>query len=98
MEELWGIFIGIKFAVQHEYRRLNVESDSKVVVEAIRDGGKKNFNNNSLVRKIRSWLDKFDVVDIKHIHREANKCAHLLATAGKNSKDGTSFFLEVPSW
>ncbi|XP_058759648.1 uncharacterized protein LOC131632954 [Vicia villosa] len=87
--KLWGILIGITLAHQHGYLKLEIESDSQMVVNLVINGRLKNRGNCSLVRQIVAWMDKFEVVKIHHVFREANKCAHLLAMEGSYGREET---------
>jgi CBS-domain-containing membrane protein len=53
---MWGMYLRLNFAHQHEIRKLNVESDSKVLIDTVTK--KNNFNANipTLVRRIRQLL------------------------------------------
>ena len=63
---------------------LVVEMDSLVAVDLVSSLSTVNVFLRSLVNDCRLLLEKFDRVSIKHIFKEANKCANIL------TKDGCS--------
>jgi ribonuclease HI len=64
------------------FTNVEVSIDSKVVVQAIHSGRVQGAIGYSLIKRIRSMLDKDWNVEIMHEYREANKCADALARIG----------------
>jgi len=86
------IYIGIYMARRQGIAHLQVESDSKVLVDMII--GKCNINGNvpTLIRRIRDLKNMSWQVQINHIWREANRLVDWLA---KFSLSLDSFDLHV---
>ena len=61
---------------------LEIEMDSLVAIDLILAVHPANVFLRSIVADCRCLLEKFEGVSIKHIYREANVCADLLAKAG----------------
>jgi hypothetical protein len=61
---------------------LEIEMDSLVAIDLILAIHPANVFLRPIVSDCRYLLEKFEGVSIKHIYREANMCADLLAKAG----------------
>ncbi|XP_058742462.1 uncharacterized protein LOC131614950 [Vicia villosa] len=96
MAEIWSIYIGLKLVGDLGYKRVEVETDSSKAVECISKGGNVNMAAGSLVNQIKNLM--FDIVDMHHNYREANKCANLLAHEGKKVLGDTIFYGDIPPW
>lgn len=57
MVEIWGVFEGLKFTVACGYSKVEINIDSKKVIDAINMAGK---------------IPKYHVVGLVHIFREVN--------------------------
>ena len=62
--------------------KLEVEMDSLVAVELINSITTPNVFLSSIVTDCRYLMESFEHSSLKHIYREANGCADLLAKAG----------------
>ncbi|MED6199315.1 hypothetical protein PIB30_119166 [Stylosanthes scabra] len=90
--ELMGILKGLEMAWSLEIRRLEVEADSKDVIESINDTHQDSTCHNYILKQIRSYKDRSWQITFNHIFREANKCANWLANEGTKSGNGFTFF------
>jgi ribonuclease HI len=54
--DMWGMYLRLDFAHQHGIRKLNVESDSKVLIDTVTKKNNINANIPTLVRRIRQLL------------------------------------------
>lgn len=77
--EIWGILDGLRLAKKLNLNNITIESDSLAAVQVIlsTDSGGEGVCN--IVQQIRSFLSGRWNVKLKHIYREANKCADWLA-------------------
>lgn len=69
--------------------RLIVEKDSTLVTNMLRNTGKDHGTLNNSVYDYRFLLAKLDF-KVRHVHREGNKCADMLANG---AIEGTSLIL-----
>jgi ribonuclease HI len=93
MAKLWGIYERLHMARRGGVEKLELRSDSQVIVQSLQD------NNNgsiimgcALMMRIRDLLtDSWDV-KIMHVFREANRCADMLANKGSEGNHEIEFF------
>lgn len=98
MAELWSVYEGIKFAKARGCTRLEVESDSDIVVKQIQTSGIGGFEGWKLLKKIKSMIhDTGWEVRVVHIYREANKCADALAALACDQRVPMLLFPSVPN-
>ncbi|CAI8590821.1 unnamed protein product [Vicia faba] len=98
MAEIWSIFVGLKLVDTLGYVKVEVETDSKTVVDSVMQRDNKKLVTCNLVLQIRSLMAKFEVVELHHNFRETNKCVNILAKEGKSLKGDTIFYQEIPRW
>ena len=79
MAELWGVYYGLVVAWEKGIRRLEVETDSKVVVEFLTTGIGDTHPLFFPVRVCHGFLSRNWLVRIVHVYREANCLADGLA-------------------
>jgi ribonuclease HI len=90
--ELRALKDGLKLAIDLGIFNLEIEMDSLVAVELANSITTPNIFLNTIVTDCRSLMERFDLCSLKHIFREANGCADLLAKAGcAQSSDFLSF-------
>lgn len=80
--EAWGLLEGIRFASTLALDSLEIECDSKVIVDSVSDRCLICPEIATIVGAIRSHLASFHCWRIKHIWSEANRCADCLACLG----------------
>lgn len=77
--ELWGILNGLKMAWNGGFRKVHVETDSKLVVDLIQKTLAPHHPLFSLVSQCQGYLDRNWDIRLLHIFREANYVADSLA-------------------
>ncbi|MCI24591.1 putative non-LTR retroelement reverse transcriptase [Trifolium medium] len=98
LAELWGVFEGLKIARNLKFSAVELNVDSREVVNVIRGEGGGNLQGSALVYKIRRLLKKLDwEVVVHHSYREANQCADALANIGVSSRIRSRFFETCPT-
>jgi ribonuclease HI len=93
MAELWSIYEGLCMARRRGVMKLELRSDSQVIVQSLQD------NNNgssimgcALMKRIRDLLKGSWEVKVIHIFQEANRCANMLANKGSEGHFEIDFF------
>jgi ribonuclease HI len=94
--ELWGILEGMKLAKDRNIQRLEVQVDSKAVLQCVSSSKNGSIRGRRLVRKIREIMAQDIEVHFQHVYREANKVADWLANLGCNLANGTTLFEYPP--
>ncbi|GAU25598.1 hypothetical protein TSUD_260320 [Trifolium subterraneum] len=77
--EMWGMYLGMKLAWRQSFHHLQVESDSKTLVDMITGKVKINGNPPTLVRRIQELLKLNWQVHFNHTWREGNRSVDWLA-------------------
>ena len=94
--EIWCLLHGLQLAKNMGIRKLEVESDSFTGVSMIVGNFEVTINCRSIVRKVQSLLHEFDLVVLRHVHREGNFAADFLSHYAFNFYKGVHV-LESPS-
>ncbi|PNX95042.1 ribonuclease H [Trifolium pratense] len=94
--EMWGMYIGMDLARRQGITHLQVESDSKVLVEMVTGNYNDNRNIPTLVRRIRDLTNLNWHVQINHTWREGNKSADWLANYSLTLNSFDLHVLETP--
>uniref|UniRef100_A0A2N9IH06 RNase H type-1 domain-containing protein n=1 Tax=Fagus sylvatica TaxID=28930 RepID=A0A2N9IH06_FAGSY len=92
--ELRALKDGLNLAIDLGILHLEIEMDSLVAVEFVNSITTPNAFLSTIVTDCRSLMERFEICSLKHIFREANGCADLLAKAGC---DQTSNFISFPN-
>ena len=79
IDEFWALRDGLQMAILLDVQNLEVELDAKVVLDLICSKNSSNATYSSLLFDYRLLLDKIPHTTVKHVFREANKCADALA-------------------
>uniref|UniRef100_A0A2N9ESQ0 Reverse transcriptase domain-containing protein n=2 Tax=Fagus sylvatica TaxID=28930 RepID=A0A2N9ESQ0_FAGSY len=85
---------GLNLAIDLRILHLEIEMDSLVAVELVKSITTPNAFFSTIVTDCRSLMKRFEICSLKHIFREANGCADLLAKAGC---DQTPDFISFPN-
>ena len=80
--ELWAIFVGLQLTWEKGFRRVILETDSKIVVGIINGDIVRVDRNYNLVMQIKDILGRDWEVRLFHVYREANCVADWLANFG----------------
>ena len=78
-------------------KNLEVELDTKVIMDSINSSNSSNATYSSLLFDCRLLLEKIPHTKVKHVFWEANKCADALARKGCNSQEEFVIFYVPPS-
>lgn len=90
VSELWSLKKGLQLALNKNITDLKIEMDASEAIQLL--------NNNidhcnpcfNLINDCRLLLRRLHVTKIRHIFREANRCADLLAKEGRNTNDAAA--------
>ncbi|XP_031402735.1 uncharacterized protein LOC116212324 [Punica granatum] len=77
--ELWGVLSGLELAWELGYRLVLLEVDSLLVTRLIAGSGPRAPQLRTIVREIRSWLERDWQVEVSHQYREGNSVADWMA-------------------
>ena len=80
--ELRALIDGLKLAIDLGILNLEIEIDSLVAVDLVNSMTTPNVFLSTIVTDCRSIMEIFELCSLKHIFREANGCADLLAKVG----------------
>ncbi|GAU42623.1 hypothetical protein TSUD_238160 [Trifolium subterraneum] len=82
--EVWALLLAMEEARHRGLDRVQFESDSKVLIEAIHMKRRGNSEFLSIVHDILSFMSSFSNFEVKFIRRQANSVAHSLARAANS--------------
>ena len=78
--EYEGLLAALDYAIEHDYRRLKIITDSELLARQITGQYKvKNANLKELYDRARTMIVQFDSFRIEHVRREHNREADRLA-------------------
>jgi ribonuclease HI len=80
--ELRALKDGLELAIDLGILNLEIEIDSLVAVELVNSITSPNVFLSAIVTDCKSLMESFELCSLKHIFREANGCADLLAKTG----------------
>ncbi|GAU33827.1 hypothetical protein TSUD_221650 [Trifolium subterraneum] len=83
-EEAWALLLAMEEARHRGLDRVQFESDSKVLIEAIHMKRRGNSEFLSIVHDILSLMSSFINFEVKFVRRQANLVAHTLARAANS--------------
>ena len=87
--EYSGLLAALDYALEHNYRRLKVITDSELMARQIAGRYKvKNPNLKVLYDRARARIAQFDAFRIEHVRREFNREADRLANEAMDAADG----------
>ncbi|CAL2228836.1 unnamed protein product [Prunus armeniaca] len=97
--EIWGLFFGLKLAVDKEINNLVVEMDSALAVQLIQKPGLTDVHPlAALVASCWELMHKINYCSVYHVYREKNSVAYCLATWSYNLDLGLYIFVDAPAW
>lgn len=79
MAEAKAALLAIKIAKQFGVRKLHLEGDSLIIIQAIKFGESKAWHLQNYVKSIAQDLETFDDFVVSHIKREGNREADILS-------------------
>lgn len=95
--EFWGMFLGIRLAIDKRVSKLIIETDSASMVQLMTEA----LYSNPLagvISSFRELMNQFDYCVLCHIYRETNGVADCLAKWSYNMDLGLYTFDHVPTW
>ena len=95
--EAWGLYYGIQLALNLQIAEIEVESDSAVLINLVQNADVDLHPLGTIVLNCRSMLQDFKSAQIKHIHRERNVVADILAKNSTCNSHGIVYFTEAPA-
>ena len=85
--EYKALILGLKGALSHDYKNLEVYLDSELLAKQINGSYRvKNENLQVLMKEVRSLLTSFESVQVKHVLRSHNSHADRLANMAIDEK------------
>ena len=93
MAELCAIYDGLKMSYSLGLRRILVESDLLCAVQLIHRWAVAHHFSLSMIRVIKELMARDWSVEVKHIFREVNQCADMLARRGHDIHLEVSFMI-----
>lgn len=96
--ELWGIFVGLKLTIEHGFSKVEVNSDSRVVVEVLSKVRKKTYGFSNLKQQIIHLLSVIRDMEISFAYRVTNACTNSLSLHGRMLKNDIQIFHEAPDF
>jgi len=85
--EDWAILELVRMATAMGIKKIMLESDSCIVVDAIKEPTNCPVEIHGIVKETIHRLATFDEWRIRHIWREANYCADFMANLGTQRRD-----------
>ncbi|XP_059063997.1 uncharacterized protein LOC131856333 [Cryptomeria japonica] len=79
MALLWGLKMANDIGIKH----LEIEGDSKVIIDSIKGKASAGWKVEPIMRDIRQLLVKMEDFTIDHIFREGNRAADSMAAEGR---------------
>jgi ribonuclease HI len=95
--ELWGVLEGLSYAWRLRFRKVELQLDSKQVVDMVTKKVGVQHDGWSLCQKIWRLLHLNWEVRIRHTYREANLCADALASIGCGVGNTMIFYESCPT-
>lgn len=65
--ELWGLYYGLKLATDNNMDKLEIESDSAILVKLVLDSDISGHPLDSIVSCCRVLMDRLNLVSLNHI-------------------------------
>lgn len=84
--EMWGLYRGLTIVLEKGMHEVIVETDSTSAAILLSEGPLKNCSFRSIVEDARHLFRRCNCT-IRHILREGNKCADLLANKGADQME-----------
>jgi ribonuclease HI len=95
--EVWGLYIGLKMAVDLQLKNLLVESDSVMAVNLLNAVDISLHPLATIIGNCRNLMKLFESCMINHVYREKNSAADAMAKYSLVSPRGTTMFYSPPS-
>lgn len=89
---MWALRDGLNLAIQLGCQQLEVELDTKLIVDLINSNNDPDRVYSPLLHDGKTLLAKLLQVKVTHVFREANKCADFLAKRSCSMQDDFTIF------
>ncbi|MBA0877256.1 hypothetical protein Goshw_018906 [Gossypium schwendimanii] len=97
MAEAVACFQGLLFAKETGFTTVEVEGDSRTLIEKINQEGFGRAGLDSVILDIKSMGQFFHQLSLKHVRREASRVAHFIAREGSCRSENTFWMEDFPS-
>ncbi|PRQ50066.1 putative ribonuclease H-like domain-containing protein [Rosa chinensis] len=95
--ETWGLYHGLQIASSLHINHLEVESDSACLVQLLQSDAIELHPLGTILMNCKQLLNQFDACQIRHIHREGNMVADILAKESIHHSAGICTFTSPPA-
>ncbi|KAF7803081.1 WAT1-related protein [Senna tora] len=95
--ELWGVLSGLETAIRYGFNRVLLEMDSLVAYELIRNTIIDTHPCASIIQSIQTRSRDFDEVIFKHVYREGNQAADMMAAWAHDAERSLCFLENIPA-
>ena len=96
MAELWALHDGLQLCLQIHTQAVLIELDSKTIVEAFNSQAHSNTFTSPMIEDCKHMISRIPQTWVRHIFREANRCANYLAKLGTSCEDDFIVFSSPP--
>ena len=96
LTELWALRDGLRLCLQIQAQTVCIELDAKAVVDALSSHSCTNTVIYSIMEDCRHLVNQIPQTRVKHVYREANRCADLLAKIGTGLQNDFVIFSNPP--
>ncbi|KAG8489807.1 hypothetical protein CXB51_017882 [Gossypium anomalum] len=96
--EALACFQMIKIGLHVGLTRVEIEGDTSLVIRKLQSKGINRSIIGAHILNIRAICERYQVCVFKHVLRQANEVAHLLAVEGLKRNEETYLIGEVPSY
>ena len=90
--ELWALWDGLRLCVEKKFHAVEVELDTRVVVDWMTDRTRDNIAYSILISDYKYLINLISTVVVKHCYREANQWTDKLARLGGTQQLEFSIF------
>lgn len=96
--ELWGLFHGLRIALERGYQRISVEMDSAEAHSLVIQESYNSVNTPQVLTQLQNLRSGDTVIEWKKINREANLAADTLAKRSHQMEDTIVIFDSTPDF
>ncbi|MFQ6667002.1 hypothetical protein Gotur_033172 [Gossypium turneri] len=97
LAEAVACYQGLLFAKETSFVNVEVEGDVRVVIEKVIQGEDGRANLDSVIADIKAFKNYFHQISFKHVRREANQVAHIIAREGHSKSENTFWIEDIPA-
>lgn len=96
LAELWALHDGLQLCLQIQAQAVLIELDSKTILDAFNSQAYSSTIVSSIMDDCRHMILRIPQTCLRHIYREANRCADYLAKVGTSIKGDFIVFHSPP--